>query len=221
MSPAGKLEPKGGASFLSGETNRGYVIDGGYFENYDAVTAREAARRSKQREAAVGLIVLQISSDPTLTKERTRVRIREDEKLRCVLTTSMPAVGAATTSDFLQFRDSGWNAKTGRWEKNDGGGFVVAYLNELAAPLLGVTAVREAHGTLAAAEPAASVCDSGNSHALKPSRSPRDSTCLLRLPTLRIQHQFQDGTEHAPNLIFHTLPCARSRKTAMHRSCHH
>ncbi|TYL92606.1 hypothetical protein FXB40_24515 [Bradyrhizobium rifense] len=165
VSPAGKLEPKGGASFLSGETNRGYVIDGGYFENYGAVTALELAREARaQIEAkrgvgAVRLIVLQISSDPTLTKERTRVRIREDEKLGCVLTTSMPAVGAATTSDFLQFRDSGWNAKTGRWEKNDGEGFVVAYLNELAAPLLGVTAVREAHGTLAAAELAASVCD--------------------------------------------------------------
>jgi hypothetical protein len=33
---AGKLEPRGGNGFLYGETNRGYVIDGGYFENYGA-----------------------------------------------------------------------------------------------------------------------------------------------------------------------------------------
>jgi hypothetical protein len=160
VSPAGKLEPKGGDSFLSGETNRGYVIDGGYFENFGAVTALELARYARARiesekgKGAVKLIVLQISSDPTLTKERTRVRIREDDALGCVLTTGV----AATAPNFLQFKDSGWDSNTHRWEKNDGEGLVVSYLNELAAPLQGVTAVREAHGTLAAAELADSVC---------------------------------------------------------------
>jgi hypothetical protein len=163
VSPAGKLELKGGNSFLFGETNRGYVIDGGYFENYGALTALELAREARaqiEKEKGVGavkLIILQISSDPTLTKERTRVRIREDAS-GCVLTTAMPASGSGTTPNFLRFKDSVWDPKTLRWEKNDGEGLVVSYLNELAAPLLGVTAVREAHGTLAAEELAASVC---------------------------------------------------------------
>ncbi|WP_027527490.1 hypothetical protein [Bradyrhizobium sp. Ec3.3] len=164
VSPAGKLEPKGGNGFLFGETNRGYVIDGGYFENYGAVTALELARDARRwiekenGNGAVKLVVLQISSDPTLTKERTRVRIREDDVLGCVLTTSAPAVGSTAAAKFLPFKDSGWNLDTRRWEKNDGEGWVVSYLNELAAPLQGVTAVRDSHGTLAAAELAASVC---------------------------------------------------------------
>ncbi|WP_407175473.1 hypothetical protein [Bradyrhizobium sp. STM 3562] len=164
VSPAGKLEPEGGNGFLFGETNRGYVIDGGYFENYGAVTALELAREARAEiekvrgVGAVKLIVLQISSDPTLTSERTRVRIREDATLGCVLTTAGPADGSRTTTNFLQFKDSGKDPKTGRWANNDGEGLVISYLNELAAPLQGVTAVREAHGTLAAAELAASVC---------------------------------------------------------------
>ena len=164
VSPAGKLVSSGEKSqnrSHSGKKsqNRGYVIDGGYFENYGALTALELARRARseiEQEKGLGkvrLVILQISSDPTLTKFRTRVRIK-NETAECVLTTANPGEG----SNYLTFVDSGLDSVTHRWKKNDGEGWVVSYLNELAAPLLGVTAVREAHGNLAAAELASAVC---------------------------------------------------------------
>jgi len=176
VSPAGKLQPKGGTGFFSSEASRGYVIDGGYFENYGALTALELAREARsQIEKAKGrgtvkLVVLQISSDPTLTKERTRVRIRDDGKSGCVLTTTVGTGRSNNAANFLQFIDSGFDPNTHRWQKNDGEGLVVSYLNELAAPLQGVTAVREAHGTLAAAELAAAVC--AEQEASQPSATP-------------------------------------------------
>jgi hypothetical protein len=42
--------------------------------------------------------------------------------------------------------------------KNEGEGFVLSPANELSAPLVGIMSVRQAHGTLAAAELAASLC---------------------------------------------------------------
>ena len=78
----------------------------------------------------------------------------KNETAECVLTTADPA----EASNYLTFADSGFDPHTHRWKKNDGEGLVVSYLNELAAPLLGVTAVREAHGNLAAAELASAVC---------------------------------------------------------------
>ena len=153
VSPAGKL-----VSSREGQ-NRGYVIDGGYFENYGALTALELARQARSEieqekgKGNVKLVILQISSDPTLTRSRTRVRIK-NETAECVLTTADPA----EASNYLTFEDSGFDPHTHRWKKNDGEGLVVSYLNELAAPLLGVTAVREAHGNLAAAELASAVC---------------------------------------------------------------
>ena len=164
VSPAGKLVSSGEKSqnrSHSGKKsqNRGYVIDGGYFENYGALTALELARHARsviEQEKGLGkvkLVILQISSDPTLTKSRTRVRIK-NETAECVLTTANPG----EASNYLTFVDSGLDSVTHRWKKNDGEGWVVSYLNELAAPLLGVTAVRGAHGNLAAAELASAVC---------------------------------------------------------------
>jgi len=164
VSPAGKLVWPGEKSQNrdhSGKKsqNRGYVIDGGYFENYGALTALELARQARseiEQKKGIGkvkLVILQISSDPTLTKSRTRVRIK-NETAECVLTTASPG----EASNYLTFEDSGLDPLTHRWKKNDGEGWVVSYLNELAAPLLGVTAVREAHGNLAAAELASAVC---------------------------------------------------------------
>jgi hypothetical protein len=118
---------------------------GGYFENYGALTALELAREARsQIEKAKGrgtvkLVVLQLSSDPTLTKERTRVRIRDDGKSGCVLTTTEGTGRSNNAANFLQFIDSGFDPNTHRWQKNDGEGLVVSYLNELAAPLQGVT----------------------------------------------------------------------------------
>ena len=164
VSPAGKLQRKKDSGIFSEGISRGYIIDGGYFENYGALTALEVARRARSEienakgKDVVKLVVVQISSDPTLTKDRTRVRTTTDDKSNCVLTTAALADGSSGASNFLHFRDSGLDRNTHRWQKNDGEGRVVSYLNELAAPLLGVTAVREARGTLAAAELAAAVC---------------------------------------------------------------
>jgi hypothetical protein len=44
------------------------------------------------------------------------------------------------------------------WKKNEGEGFVLAPYAELSAPVLGIMSVREAHGTIAAAELAGSIC---------------------------------------------------------------
>ena len=175
VSPAGKLQPKR-TGFFSSETSRGYIIDGGYFENYGALTALELAREARSEiekakgRGTVKLVVLQISSDPSLTKARTRVRIRDDGKSGCVLTTAVATGGSNNAANFLQFMDVGFDPNTHRWQKNDGEGLVVSYLNELAAPLQGVTAVREAHGTLAAAELAAAVC--AEQEASQPSATP-------------------------------------------------
>jgi hypothetical protein len=157
VSPAGKLVP----NLPSRIENRGYVLDGGYFENYGALTALELARSARQEIERTGgsvkLVILQISSDPTLTKDRPRVRTVENGG-GCFLTTANVPVLSSNKDNYLSFADAGRDPVTHRWHNNDGEGVGVAYLNELAAPLIGVTAVREAHGRIAAAELASAVC---------------------------------------------------------------
>jgi hypothetical protein len=161
VSPAGKLVARIGSNSTSTTANRGYVIDGGYFENYGALTALELARSARQAIKRAGgsvkLVILQISSDPTLTKGRTRVRTIEDGA-NCTLAITNVQGTPKGEEVFLRFDDAGFDPRTRRWRKNDGEGWVVSYLNELAAPLFGVTAVREARGRLAAAELASAVC---------------------------------------------------------------
>jgi hypothetical protein len=161
VSPAGKLVPRIGPDLSTKVANRGYVIDGGYFENYGALTALELARAARQEieknGGSVKLVILQISSDPTLTKDRTRVRTIEIGD-SCYLTTADAPASSSGKDNYLSFADAGRDPVTHAWHKNDAEGVVVSYLNELAAPLIGVTAVREAHGTLAAAELASAVC---------------------------------------------------------------
>jgi hypothetical protein len=74
VSPAGSLI--NAESATESQHNRGYIIDGGYFENYGAETALELARKAIEaidpehgkpdHKNKVKLVVLQISSDPTL-----------------------------------------------------------------------------------------------------------------------------------------------------------
>jgi hypothetical protein len=108
----------------------------------------------------VDLIILQVSSDPTLDPDRARVRLREQNQ-KCVLSTAAltgPASGMAPKdgANYLPFKD-GVREKDG-WHKYDGEGWVFSYYNELSAPLVGIMSVREARGTLAAAELAAEIC---------------------------------------------------------------
>jgi hypothetical protein len=133
--------------------NNGYVIDGGYFENFGAETALELARKAidaiesdesinPEHKRLVKLVVLQISSDPSLKRDRTLVRTRPNGSEGCTVTT----FGTAGPSNYLHL------------DKDEGEGYVFSWANELSAPLIGVTSVRQAHGTVAADELAASIC---------------------------------------------------------------
>ena len=57
------------------------MIDGGYFENYGALSALEIARAAKvalkDAQPAVKLVILMISSDPSLEGSHMLVRINE------------------------------------------------------------------------------------------------------------------------------------------------
>jgi hypothetical protein len=162
VSPAGKLVPAPGPDCSPKVENRGYIIDGGYFENYGALTALELARSARTEienehgHGSIKLVILQISSDPSLT-DRTRVRTI-DHGQSCLLTTAKAPTPPNGLPNFLPFVDSEYDFAKLQFRKNDGEGVIVSYFNELAAPLIGVTAVRGAHGTLADAELASAVC---------------------------------------------------------------
>lgn len=136
--------------------NKGYVIDGGYYENYGAETALELARTAVQaiNESEpkgvnkVKLVVLQISSDPTLKEDRTLVRvIPPDSSHACTVNT----FGRPGPDNYLILtKDEGEE------------GYVLSYANELSAPLVGIMSVREAHGTVDAEELAAASCTEKN-----------------------------------------------------------
>src|SRR5262249_32650270 len=85
-----------------------------------------------------------------------------------------------------------------------GEGWVVSYLNEFAAPLIGVTAVREAHGTLAAAELASAVCaeqDASRTPApqVGPKQEPAPLNDLLIARSARDINSVQASTTTAPD----------------------
>ena len=158
------VSPAGNLVSTKKKKNRGYIIDGGYFENYGARTALELARKAldaidPNRENKVKLVVLQISSDPSLQDDRTRVRVSRNNDA-CVVSSSDPSLrheadGSQSDPDqanYLKVLDPAG------WKKNEGEGFVLAPYAELSAPVLGIMSVREAHGTIAAAELAGSIC---------------------------------------------------------------
>jgi hypothetical protein len=127
----------------------GSVIDGGYFENYGALTALELARVAEatlsRENDYVKLVILMISSDPDLAKAHTLVRIHEpkDGKECLVSSTEREPETPAQSPNYLSV----------------GPGQVAnAWLNEFVAPLQGVESAREAHGNRAAAELGIEVC---------------------------------------------------------------
>jgi hypothetical protein len=159
ISPAGDL-----LSATKPAHNRGYVIDGGYFENYGAETALELARKAIEaidpahgtpgHNDKVKLVVLQISSDPTLQGDRTLVRVHATDDGACVVSSFKPGPKSDPNdpANYLEVID----ATLGH--PNEGEDYVLSSANELSAPLLGIMSVRQAHGTIAAAELAASIC---------------------------------------------------------------
>jgi hypothetical protein len=127
----------------------GSVIDGGYFENYGALTALELARAAEAtlsaENAHVKLVILMISSDPDLAQAHTLVRIHEpkDGKECLVSSTEREQETPAQSPNYLSVEP---------------GQVANAWLNEFVAPLQGVESAREAHGNWAAAELGIEVC---------------------------------------------------------------
>lgn len=134
VSPAGKLVPPQPQE--NGPSTFGFVLDGGYFENFGAVTALQLLREVREVLGAehVRPMILQISSDPSLSS-RDRARMDQDASLCNV------APGA------LEFE-----------EKSDGGDPLSTFFNELTAPIAGIMSSRVAHGTLASEELAHAIC---------------------------------------------------------------
>ena len=150
VSPAGDL---GG--------DRGSVIDGGYFENYGALTALEIARAAsyelnvvRRESPRVKLVIVMISSDPSLQEAHELVRINEGKRSgKCLVSVaeheddlSSSACGAQTSGQSDNYLSTCHNQVENAW------------LNEFWAPFEGVMKVREAHGNRAAAELAVQIC---------------------------------------------------------------
>jgi hypothetical protein len=125
ISPAGNLVP------AAGKPN-GFVIDGGYYDNYGAQTALELV--SKAIEAIgkdkIRPVILQISSDPTMDQDKTLVRKR--------------CMSNGEGGEFLE-------PPKGRW--------IPSLFNELRAPLVGIMSVRGAHGFAAVSSLAHLCCE--------------------------------------------------------------
>ena len=93
VSPAGDLGNKNGS-----------VIDGGYFENYGALSALELARAArvalKDEKPGVKLVILMISSDPGLESSHTLVRINEaKDGGKCLVSVAEREAGRGSASD--------------------------------------------------------------------------------------------------------------------------
>jgi hypothetical protein len=144
VSPAGRLAEHGT------DADRGWIIDGGYFENFGALTALDVARAALDaiavetgRPDAVLPVIVQISSDPAIgapiaddggAPGERRDRASMDELEACG--------GAPGPLPFEPDRD-----RDARFAGN-----------QLLAPLRGVLGSREAHGITASKELARFAC---------------------------------------------------------------
>jgi hypothetical protein len=140
VSPAGDLGHRNGS-----------VIDGGYFENFGALSALElahAATRALNGDSneppKVKLVILMISSDPDLEKNHMLVRINGSTKIpgKCLVSVAERQIPRPSPNSFSLDP-----------EKVDN-----ALINEFVAPFQGLEKVREAHGNWAAAQLAVEVC---------------------------------------------------------------
>jgi hypothetical protein len=155
ISPAGKLVPRRADDGRAQSV--GFLLDGGYFENFGALTALQLlreARRAIGRDKVLPVVV-QVSSDPSLLA-RDRARLDQDLSL----------CDRADQAAFLPFQRGEWQGL--RWKQRDGGGWVSSFLNELTAPIAGVLASRIAHGTLASQELAHGICSERRSPLTEP-----------------------------------------------------
>jgi len=147
ISPAGDLGDK-----------RGSVIDGGYFENYGALSALELARAARwelrDEKPGVKLVILMISSDPGLNQAHALVRIKEaKDHGQCQVSVSERESAPSGATSISQKPDESPNYLSLDKEKVQN-----AWINEFLAPFQGIKNVREAHGNRAAAELAVQIC---------------------------------------------------------------
>jgi len=146
VSPAGNLGP-----------HRGSVIDGGYFENYGALTALELADavRASPLGDKVKVVLLMITSDPTLGKEVGNANVDRSATLVRIEQAGegKPCVVSATEHDPDPARNNGPNFLPVNTQDSAN-----PWLNEFVAPLQGITTVRGAHGNRAAAQLAVQTC---------------------------------------------------------------
>jgi hypothetical protein len=147
VSPAGKLVPRSSGGGPS--RNVGFLLDGGYFENFGALTALQLVREARRAIGPdkVRPVILQISSDPSLTA-RDRARLDREE---------VPLCNASEEAPFLPYQRGEWQGW--HWKQRDGGSWISSFFNELTAPIAGIMASRVARGTLASQELAYTICD--------------------------------------------------------------
>jgi hypothetical protein len=147
ISPAGDLGDKHGS-----------VIDGGYFENYGALSALELARAArlelKDKKPGVKLVILMISSDPGLQQAHALVRIKEaKDGGKCLVSVAEREGAPSGAAGVSQKPDESPNYLSLDKEEVEN-----AWINEFLAPFQGIKNVREAHGNRAAAELAVEIC---------------------------------------------------------------
>ena len=134
--------------------DHGSVIDGGYFENFGALTALELAHAASgalnKQGKKVRLVILMISSDPDLDRNHMLVRINESTKHpgKCLVSVAEREIPRPSPNYFSVGPT----------------GFENALINEFFAPFQGLEKVREAHGNRSAAELAVEVCTDINSN---------------------------------------------------------
>ncbi len=140
VSPAGRL------AFMPSDEDRGWIIDGGYFENFGALSALDLARAALDAleahgvpDDAVDLVIIQISSDPAIGR---------------IVDAGSPPRDLARLDEFLAC--GGEAAPLGYDPTLDAQGRLPG--NQLLAPLRGVLSSREAHGITASKELARFVC---------------------------------------------------------------
>ncbi|PDS43161.1 hypothetical protein CO662_36685 [Rhizobium anhuiense] len=147
VSPAGDL----------GDSH-GSMIDGGYFENFGALSALELTRAARwelrNEKPGVKLVVLMISSDPGLEQAHELVRIKEaKDHGQCLVSVTEREDAPSSAAGALQKTDESPNYLSLDKKKVQN-----ALLNEFLAPFQGIKNVREAHGNRAAAELAVEIC---------------------------------------------------------------
>jgi hypothetical protein len=154
VSPAGDLRHRNGA-----------VIDGGYFENFGALTALELAHTATrvlndEQHQRVKLVILMISSDPDLDSNHMLVRINESTKVptgQCLVSVAEREIPGS--SNYFSV---------------DPTGVENAWINEFVAPFEGLEKVREAHGNWSAADLAVQVCAEINLNPRRTNRTDRN-----------------------------------------------